>query len=190
MEAVKMIPLDTMTADERNTWFAGLSDKEQRLHLAQDVLDQLADGKLRAKSGVYFHLSAANVRKLKKLSVQEALEQAPTCQVCALGALFVSRVAGYNQFRTGTLLEEWADLTSGPLTWRGPIVSPLSMFSSEQISLIECAFECGDEFGNASPWKRMQATRLYEHLRSPRARLRAIMQNIIRNGGNFVLKDE
>jgi hypothetical protein len=184
---------EKMSVAERNAWFAELSPKEQRIQLARDVLAQLETERIKASPGVYVDFPLTE--RLKDLEVQAALieNQAP-CNVCAKGALFVARVAGYNSFRKGDTLGEVAQ-------WDGEELDVLiddehtlesleGIFTREQLDLIENAFEgrmlnYSMDMSDGDPWS--VAAHMYEWYSGTEGALEAIMLNILKNDGVFLV---
>lgn len=169
-----------------------------RVTLAQDVLDQLAGGVIQATLGEYVGLDQ-NVTMLWKLStvnssydLRELVTVSTECRVCAKGALFVAKVSRFNAISTSQV--------PGPTHWRS-MAAYLSEFPRDQLDLMEFAFEGritgdpdvdGEMLHVAQKWRRdvlnrfdSHADQLDEGVIGP-VLLRAIMQNVVDNGGEFV----
>jgi hypothetical protein len=111
-----------------NTSFNKLSEEDKRVAIAKDVIKQVKVGKYSAYTGTYVHI---NNELERNSSLQEHFDEI-TCDVCALGGLFMSNVKFNNQCTIDTLKpRKFLDL--------------LKYFSAEQLFLIEIAFECWDE---------------------------------------------
>jgi len=102
-----------------------------------------------------------------------------TCEVCALGGLLMAKAVRYDNVLASELLDT-------------PHTKLSEHFSLDQLKLIEYAFEGwrdggvradgnGMSYGQPHPW--------YHAFPDTMDRFLAIMQNIIRNKGEFVLTD-
>lgn len=166
---------------------------EKRVAIAKDVIKQLELKKLVATPGTYFSISQRVAEKLKPTAqLQKELKKIPKCEVCALGACFVSAVRKFNdltvqEVELGKYNDELGLYTSSDLGRDGTTDKLNEFFEPEQLNRIEQAFEGwdrsvyhNDEYGTVAFYaKYPNATR----------RMKAIMQNIIRNKGEFIPKD-
>jgi hypothetical protein len=197
------IPDDEMALAEEiasrehaNAVFATLPADKRRVAIAQDVLKWLGEGKLTPAPGRYLSLAPEVTDVINGFS----------CSACALGALFACAVE--HGLAGGTVVAgPYCDLWDGtkiPCAFDGSrIRSRLedAGFSREQLGLIECAFEgesgvpgearadAGyyDGNKNAVIQAYMFHRRYFKDPRTgPSAVMRAIMQNIIDNGGTFI----
>lgn len=136
--------------------------------IARDVLEQLRLGKIISISGVYFKVYPPNFQGVDLL--HEILENSP-CMVCALGALYYSRV----QIANG-LICEGALNDNGTLinNWR---VELEEYFGKGQVRSIERYFE---------GWYETLAENFVYANPDPEIRMAKIMQNIIDNDGTFI----
>lgn len=98
------------------------------------------------------------------------------CHVCARGAMFITRALLFDKYRFPD-----DDLDIG-----GELVLPAteSDFGKFNAELIECAFELHSYFEENSIMGDL-AAKFGNRYRSPVNRLRAIMQNVLDNGGVF-----
>jgi hypothetical protein len=175
-----------MTTEERNAWFETLTPREKRIRLAKDVLGQLAAQKIQASHGHYgsFWFYGAS----KRLSYQEALVQRTRCSVCAKGALFVARVAGYNNYNAGKEVGDGFTL-SNQTTLR--VLE--GIFSKTQLNTIENAFEsyphaAYDEDDEEVTALYQAAAQLLDTQLDAGDRLRLIMENVVKNDGVFLIR--
>ncbi len=161
--------------------FEKLSRAEQRVAVARDVLLQLDERKLVARSQQYLSLSyrqtPINGERFEFSEPHDLASQfagddpnralGNQCNVCAIGAAFVSlaRRRGSASFDD---IQELAE--SGQATYA------MDVFPDVMLGDMEYYFELYDN------------KRRMRHL-SAEARLRAIMQNIIDNGGEFEPKE-
>lgn len=166
-----------------------MTKKQLRIAVAKDVLAQLKAEKLKITPGDYVTLPDTPDALGSDSKEIAAAAQTKYCSVCALGATFISLVKLDNKYDFGFFKE----VSSGDLFDRVKTV-----FSETQIQLIECAFETNfycsqnglggyaktaltsEQFGQAHKFA-------IRHEGNPRKRLAAIMRNIVRNDGTFVL---
>ena len=196
--------------DRRNREFSNASPAERRVLLARDVIKHLDSAKLIANKGDWVKVPVSHLPDELSLQVALLSDDAPTCQVCALGSLMVSCVLYQNQFTV-------ADKRAGRFVFGN--VHPekgesmlSSYFEADQLKLIELAFEgstgwfaneaydkarnniWGSERDESSdrdvfpegPELTAVLWRYKAGLDSVDARLRAIMANIITNNGTFI----
>ncbi len=140
------------------------------VQVAKDVINQL--GLLIPTPGTYIRrkgLAALNIYSTAEILRASANVVSIDCEVCAIGASFLSmarvvpeRVSG---LRIGTTVTYKQNL--------------YTIFSMLTVTLMEAAFE-GWDYPD-------RAREFYEKYPSAKARLRAIMENIISNKGEFVL---
>lgn len=181
-----------------------LTKAEKRVEIAKDVLKQIKANKYKPTRGVWFMDSTEKglddflfygteqCIDAKKDVVEKLVG---TCKVCALGSLFISAIDKYNHTKldrdSGCDAEVFTSIDEkNPLT---------KWFTARQLLLIENTFEnlCGAWYPkvvlNDKEWrdwydKVVPAINKYNS-KYPNLidRLKAIMNNIIRNKGTFVL---
>jgi hypothetical protein len=177
--------LDPKEIEKRNKVFHKMSKKQQRLAIAKDVLAQLRAKKYQARPGTYADSEVMNVidaNTYGNFDLQQCLlSKNPECEVCALGASFVSLS------RLGDKVD-WS-LSQAPHSSLDPI------FGKKQVQLIEAAFEGWepdrDEEGNwiTDPYTgATEATYNFcnKYELDANKRLAAIFKNIIKNDGVFI----
>lgn len=174
--------------------FEALSPEKQRVRIAKDVIAQLELKKIKATEGTYFEAFGVSLdpdkgtESQRALQVDNVVKSAKQCQVCALGALFTAQVLIKDKL-TVEGADGWLD------TWENTVGVPgdgaraylEAHFSMDQLDLIESAFEKWtdeDRFGYG--YNKLKAGKFGEKYRYPRARMIAIMNNIIDNNGTFV----
>ena len=181
-----------------------MTKAEKRVEIAKDVLKQIKANKYSPECGVWFRDSndkyledfldyqTGQLIDAKKDIVEKLVG---TCKVCALGSLFISAIDKYNHTKLDPAFCNDAEIftaidKNNPLTrW----------FTARQMLLIENTFEnasgawyppLGLKKKEWRAWddKVVPAINKY-NLRypNPTDRLKAIMNNIIRNKGTFVL---
>lgn len=173
--------------EESNKNFQNLSDAKKRVAIAKDALDQVLAKNYKVKTGQYvtFLGTGSPVEKSEELDVPVACNlQDVKCQVCARGALFVSALRKDASIEPETL-------PSSDFLGNDEITeTENNYFSREQLDLIESAFET-DAFCDEAPEELAMAAVLYGmSLGNKDERLVAILKNIIRNKGEFVIPDK
>lgn len=188
--------------------FESLTQAQQAVLLAKDVIEQVKANKYKAKQNYYIKLPKSFLTKYsgeehEDKELQAVLPEIKTCEVCARGALFLSHVKIMDNFSLGELNPSYkngdtdvdADLTAERVT----------AFSPFQQSLIELAFE-GNEVYNefvrafdidadsdmqyeaieyAKKSLEDACLRFYKKYRNSNNRLIAIMENVVKNKGVF-----
>jgi len=172
-----------------NEQFKKATKAQKRVMIAQDVLAQLKTKRYVAESGCWVQPNYySDWKQLSdKDSVQElfAAKKIESCNVCALGGLFMS----CTNFNNNTLLEDLYDV-SGDLGNLIDEEEQLSnklnkIFSTNQLKLIEMYFEAnGGFFREDDEDDRIGV--FYNKNSSDKKRLQLIMENIVENGGTFV----
>ncbi len=139
-----------------------------RVQVARDVIGRIRSGFLTPAVGAYVDDNYS----------------AEDCQACALGAMFCVLVADAEAREVSTLETAHEQLK---------IIRPLLLdhFSSEQLGLVECAFEgCSGyyegELTEEMPDDLSMALDYFSDYPDEAERLVAIMQSIIDNEGTFV----
>lgn len=174
-----------MTTEERNIWFKTLEPAQQRVTLAEEVLRYLDAQKIQPMRGAYIHTLA--LQDYRGAGLQEILEE-NHCEVCALGALLYARVVSFNQLEIPT------DIGLDGIEWNVVQTELHQYFSYQQITLIETAFEMRTLADPEDPGyseldrdEECEAASMFQGRGPASFRLRAIMENIIANGGTFVV---
>lgn len=145
-----------------------LSKIEKRKSIARDVIANIKKDILIISTGTYCSIESTADKEVNELSSKEFqahVKKKSMCEVCALGALFISDIIKRNEF-------------SGDIE-RERITKRLNKyFTDEQLNLIENAFEQQDiidmdeELGE-------KALLFAEDISDDSERLIGIMQNII-----------
>ena len=158
---------------------------DARVEIAKDVIETLDAQRMVATPLEYFKLGTHTEGALESfeataLSVRR--KGKTKCRVCALGATVVCAVGLYDE--APELEEDWGYKHVSNSTMRDVLSR---WFSRQQLDLIECAFEMcsGFDLGKSSNASRETAETFGEGFSHPRARLVAIMQNIVDNKGLF-----
>lgn len=118
-----------------NKAFAKASPEEKRVIIAQDCIARIRAKQIIAKRGRFIGNYDEVLAPLKNKSLKSVLNvNIPECEVCAKGGLFLSYVGRVNDFKTCRI-----DL--GNSRYNNEHVKLLELFSLEQLSIIEIAFE-------------------------------------------------
>jgi hypothetical protein len=176
-----------------NEYFNSLTPAKKRVAIAKDVIANIESKKYFAKMGNYLYVNSDD--NLESQSLQKVLPQV-TCNVCALGAMFVSDVKFNNNFNVG---DDTLKKLDNQLS---------KYFSKGQLALIEAAFEGfgvdyeeyeEDELSIENGFYLkftleqlgikeqdvINAKKFYAMFDTSEENLIAIMENIIKNKGKF-----
>jgi hypothetical protein len=184
---------------EKNKAFWKLHPSKQRVAVAKDVLKQLALGFYKASKGYY--LVFKKVGKKKECSgkldtlFSELKSEGASCAVCGIGSVFASMVNLGDNLTTkeaGLGFEIGSGYGIDDEIMRQKIKK---VFSEQQRIMIECAFEKGnigyknekdDYWIEDMPEYVDTAIKFGKKYKSDINRLKAIMNNIISNKGEFI----
>ena len=186
-----------------------MTKAEKRVEIAKDVLKQIKANKYSPTYGVWLMDTDGNVVnnfisrvRYKDCDATVDLKKDVVCQlngrcdVCALGSLFVSAIDKFNHTKLSPNccmnFNEHKNSDYNPL---------LKWFSAKQLLLIESTFEncCGAWRGNTyfvlsnnkmMYWNYVVIPAIRDYCnkyQDETSRLKAIMNNIVRNKGTFVL---
>lgn len=157
---------------------------QRRVMVARDVIKQLDMKRYVGMRGVYVH-AAQGIDDQPidvLLPAQPIAKRIKRCEVCALGAIFVSYARKLNEVeatiggRRGLHFDQH----------RGPMYD---LFTGPMLSNIEAAFEGWLVSGVLGKRPDTTFVALRERVPDDSERLRMIMQNIIDNDGTFVPAD-
>lgn len=163
----------------------------KRVMIAKDVLAQLDAKRFKAKQGYWVKPDNKGERFKHKSEQQEVCDLVSgKCQVCGIGALFVSAVTFADKLKVQELTGvsnrdlEPAVTNDGVAFLSDSVFDYLSrFFDDDQLNKIETAFENGHghcfDVEAESFWANLQ------DVPEPELRMRLIMQNIISNKGYF-----
>lgn len=178
-----------------------MSRKEDRILIAQDVIQWLRNGKLIAKhmTYVFWHSGAPTIKLDEELSIQ--LKDAKPCNVCAKGAAFICAVDRFNEIKAREVMDIDYEADDS-LGIKGDRFEEFlhKFWDREQIDQIEAAFEgwspgSQDYEQHNNELDEYQVMRLYNfdalplHGASADVRLAMIMRNVIANDGEFNAKE-
>lgn len=156
-----------------------VSKAEARVLIAKDVIEQLNSNKLIAATGIYVGLEHIP-EFAPEDPLHEVLENS-TCTVCALGALWYSRVQVANKLDCEGLRRN-PDGRGGISNWDDELNA---YFDENQKWLIELYFEGWDK-KQLSYLPPISPSSFLAKNPNDETRMKLIMQNIIANNGTFV----
>jgi len=163
--------------------------EDMRVAIARDVLAQLDREDVPLRVSPEGYVSGFYEPKDWSADLQQIVDEVKTyCDVCALGGLILSKARLYDSVPICELLEEDPDEAPGEVFGiQATIYEQLDqVFGQGQRELIETAFMEVRYFARAlSEAERTKAVRYGGQFHDDRLRLRAIMENIIANGGEF-----
>jgi hypothetical protein len=157
-----------------------MPDRTKCVAIAKDVLERL--DYLNVYKGHYLALNQ-DVLLPEEGNAQDLLPQLEqNCQVCALGACFLSHIRLYDEVDIGEV--NWY---GGSLSHRRTIISKLKKYFGEsQLDMIETAFEGYVPREKEINFETLMGIhRFWRKFDNYTERLRAIMENIVSNNGEF-----
>lgn len=178
--------------------------RSRAIAVARDVIAQLnkTSGGYTPSTGTYLFSEYTLDTSKEAGDLQEHLPalQEIGCTVCALGAALLSKARLYDAVPVTTLRLGGDGAFSDSLYANRQVCAEnlADVFSEDQITLIESAFECSDmrrkpEDCEWREWMERSIPRdiaaaiaFGQKFRSHRQRMMGIMENIINNGGKFV----
>lgn len=178
--------------------FEQMSREEKVVAIAEDVLKHLDD--TQAVQSTYcsgeIHVDSGVTSETQLQSIEQELTR--KCQVCALGACFLSHIRLFDNITFKDVdCENIEDLVANDdgyivfdIPWRA-VYKPLSeYFDRDNLLLIETAFERDKGFSELSGIEADAAELFGRRYSDPRERLRAIMENIIKHNGTFTIPQD
>lgn len=195
-------------ARDRERRFRQMTPEQKRVTIAKDVIAALQSKKIKPQTSIYTSLvanKAINTSEPEK-QLQDVLLSLPTCSACAIGSMFVCTVIRHDQLKIDDLgvesyksdrwdagKQRYVSTTNrtNRLNEREYLDQYLKkFFTFKQLTLIETAFErwnpaegYEDELKDTGRWKAFLFGKQYQNTK---ARMVAIMSNIITNNGVFV----
>lgn len=182
-----------------NAEFKKATKAQKRVLIAQDVLAQIKAKRYVAESGIWVQpnwsckINASQIQvtdSVQKLFAEKAID---TCNVCALGGMFMSCTNLNNNTTVEQLEDDQAGL--GEAIERGEKLSNglNQIFSKKQLEFIEIYFENGGGWfgdygftGRSIGEDQNHVEAFYEKYPNHDDRLKEIMKNIVANNGTFV----
>jgi hypothetical protein len=174
MQLARELAREGARVERDNRAFAAMPAAKKRVTIAKDVIAWLDLKKLIPTAGTYLETVATT--KVNGYS----------CNACAVGAMFACQVertpkltlevADYSEYH----VDDAAEVATRNYCNAGMRETLGKFFSREQLGLIESAFECM-AFDDAEA-----AEKFGRRYHTEARRMRAIMENIVANGGEFV----
>jgi len=182
------------SVEEKNKEFKKSTKPQQRVLVAQDVLAQIKAKRYLASPGTWtipeYVIPDENLTEGDSVQKLFATQAIKTCNVCAIGGLFMS-CTNLNNNTTVAELDEVCELGDALEYSDEKLSNGLNrIFTRKQLILIENYFENADGFyADAATDAMTNHIHLFnEKYPNPQARLKEIMNNIVENNGTFVPK--
>lgn len=164
-------------------------DWVKRVTIAQDVIAQINTKRYLPKHGRYVSSDSLQENKLTFGSIKENFDKINNCQVCGIGACFLSIVKYKNNVNFEEIESSFLQFVRND-KFREIL---LNVFPLVQLKLIEHAFECGinttyNRYSDVvePDWNLKEQARCFGIRYADESdRLVAIMKNIIINRGDF-----
>ena len=179
---------------KNNVAFDKATPNQQRVMIAQDVLDQIKAKRYVAESGTWVdaYYNDDDIKKTDSVQKLFAEHKIESCRVCALGGLFMSCTNLNNNVSVKTL-ENITGVTDCQnlgqrISNNKKLPNGLNrIFSKEQLILIETYFEANSGwFIDRSTSDTTSPDDFYDAYPDAYDRLVEIMENIIKNDGTFI----
>lgn len=158
-------------------------DREKAVAVARDVIERLdSHESFTPLTGRY--LSTPRVFMIDELEGKDLQDFIPEiersgCQVCALGGLLFCKAVLYDE--VPALIVSMGHAT------RYSTVNALSdVFDTKTLDLVEAAFEQSRRFAEDYQDEAVRAEVFGKQYEGDRERMRAIMENIVANNGEFI----
>ena len=169
--------------------------KKLAVQIAKDVLANIKAKKIIGSTGSYIgeklvnaiNYAADNSTNLVELKsvLNKTMTKGAGCEVCALGSMFVSLIDKKNSCK----ISDAYDLARDSEIFDNRL---LTAFSNDELNIIETAFE-GSGFDQCcfDSQENEQIARIAgmwgDEIENDTERLKAIMENIVKNKGEFIL---
>lgn len=161
--------------------FAKLSEKEQRIKVAEDVLYRIGINQLKGNAGKFceYKILPDELVEIKQMS--ERLKSPDLkCDVCAKGGLFLSYIGIVNNYESPNNV-----IFAGHRLYSNEMSELKKVFDERQLTMIETAFE-GEEFSwniNLTSDEYNACYSFYlAYKNDNNERLIAICKNIVKHG--------
>jgi hypothetical protein len=168
---------------KRNAAFKAATKQERAVMVAKDALKMLNAGKTKATTGNWVTLEDKfDSEIVQDTQICDLSDKFKGCKVCVLGSLMLSEIRHTNKLKFGDVMGTF------DYEYEGKRLNKI--FSKPQQKLMELAFEGGGGlFGyyDVDDDKIIKIENFYSEYPDEEERLRAILKNVIKNGGKFVL---
>ena len=178
----------------RNARFNAASPAEQRVIVAKDVIAQIKKGSIEPMRGNWVRMFLPKMAPESQICDIVGGKNDVVCSACALGSMMISMVRYRDNFSVRDY--ELGNFNYDSIHYGRPDKTGITeLFTPQQQRMIECAFEAGDGFYNYSRRAKCSDTERKEMHKAidfgyqytdTKARLIAIMKNIVKNKGEFV----
>lgn len=196
---------------KKNALFNEMNAAERRIAIARDVIKALKSKKIKAQNGSLVTLNKRSYDKAKVPITNQLSDFLPqvSCNVCALGGIFVCSVNRFDKLKFDNAFTPIYDFSL--FSDKMDINYDISMkyihrfFSKKQLAMIEMAFENGtgiyrcfydsirEDFIALGEAKKAKVTNqdckkcleFYSKYKKASDRMIEIMKNIIKNNGEF-----
>lgn len=190
----KQMALLSAKIESENKKFYKLSKPQQRVQIARDVLVALKTKSIKPETGAFLTVGPDDdLVGPYGAEVRDILRKGPTCEVCALGGMFVCAVERVDSLKMKDLVNDDCandgDIVDAAVDFNDITNFLDKFFSMKQLEEIERQFE----MGNGACWddeddqKDKDGNLLYfaKDVTAAGDRMRLIMENIIVNKGEF-----
>lgn len=187
--------MKNLSVEERNEQFEKLSVTKRRIVIAKDVLNQMRTGFLVPKSGIYVRSNELSKASNDDLELKEVFDKDKRCIACGIGSLFVCSVKLFNKLKLADVATNYSMFSPFEISKENIHQYLKEYFSEFELDKIEAAFEKTDSLYNRSIYTKGKITTITnasKYFDTPagsnlngKQRLKAIMNNIIKNNGIF-----
>lgn len=185
-----------------NENFQKMKPEEKRIAIAKDVIAQLKAKRYKARTGQYLTVkpSKNSMPSNNKEQLIGVLCDVDTkCNCCARAAIFASAVSNFNNYKfkeaseyrfesffADSVYDKQFDFSSEDIEG-----TERKYFNPKQIEMIETCFEMDEEFSYSLTEQIASAAVAYgKSMGNAEKRMIGIMENIIKNKGEFVIPDK
>ena len=160
---------------ERNLKFKLMSPARRRVTVARDVLHQIEIRKIVPSQGAYLQIEGLSASSSRARAIGDETVE---CHACAIGAVFLASLS-------------WTSpehFTYGSRGMRATLEQH-EVFFPQMLRDMETVFEGAGGFGGSTGSLQL-ANELNDRHYGPERRLRLMMENIIRNDGEFDIAEQ
>ena len=145
-----------------------LTNAQKRVQIARDVIEHMNAERIVSRPGIYMDLLSGVLEEgfvvKRDTQVKEVFDKLPSCDVCALGACFVSMMRRYNECTVEEMRPpkygKPPDLDESPYEFLKASARSMEtqkeylsrLFDEEQLCLIEVAYEGINSAGSTENW--------------------------------------
>ena len=173
--------------DKQKKWDAA-SRAQRRVMVAEDVLAQVKLGEIKVTSGTYLSVNQEFAGGLcQDDALYDVINETRKCKACAIGSVFYSKITNYGYCSKDHKMSAMNRGSDGIEMFETNMVDIMAdAFTEKELRTLEYAFEGYNYGGIEFSEDDGDILRKYHHKHaSDKARLKAIMKNIIKNKGDF-----